>query len=378
MSQYINVTFLGTSSGGGPSESRNCSSLVIDMLGDGSLWMVDCAEGTVRQFAFQPRGAQGQMYLRSSRVTNVFITHMHADHTMGLITLIRNVLRAPPTTSDMQFAAPREPKRIDVYGPKGIRQFVRTIISCTHSRAHPEDFFVVHELLMRKDWTGEHAPSDVEPMHEDTLGIDGEAAMDDDGFSGEEDDSDEMDAVENEGDDLWEEPSVPAAEGLHSNELPGSDIKADKRHFWRSLLTVGAGGGEVIVDAGPILHRDPCLGYIFTALPSTDPHPSAPLYNPRKLVVLGDTSNPAHLIPLCAHPSPSLLVHEATDAFIPTSVDPQSKRGKELVLEKCMERGHSTPEMAGAFAKVIGAKRLVLNHLGARCVRSGTSYLGRC
>lgn len=38
MSHLMSVTFLGTSSGGGPSESRNCSSLVADVLGDGSLW----------------------------------------------------------------------------------------------------------------------------------------------------------------------------------------------------------------------------------------------------------------------------------------------------------------------------------------------------
>ena len=38
MSQNITVTFIGTTSGGGPSQSRNCSSLVVDTLGDGSLW----------------------------------------------------------------------------------------------------------------------------------------------------------------------------------------------------------------------------------------------------------------------------------------------------------------------------------------------------
>ena len=37
MSQ-MTVTFLGTASGGGPSESRNCSSLVCDILADKSLW----------------------------------------------------------------------------------------------------------------------------------------------------------------------------------------------------------------------------------------------------------------------------------------------------------------------------------------------------
>ena len=38
MAQDVVVTFLGTSSGGGPTRTRNCSSLVVDMLGDGTLW----------------------------------------------------------------------------------------------------------------------------------------------------------------------------------------------------------------------------------------------------------------------------------------------------------------------------------------------------
>ena len=38
MSRDITVTFLGTGSGGGPTKTRNCSSLVVDVLGNGSLW----------------------------------------------------------------------------------------------------------------------------------------------------------------------------------------------------------------------------------------------------------------------------------------------------------------------------------------------------
>lgn len=34
----IILTFLGTTSGGGPTETRNCSSLVLDLLEDGHLW----------------------------------------------------------------------------------------------------------------------------------------------------------------------------------------------------------------------------------------------------------------------------------------------------------------------------------------------------
>lgn len=40
MSHCMTATFLGTSSGGGPTESRNCSSLVLDVVGDGSLWSI--------------------------------------------------------------------------------------------------------------------------------------------------------------------------------------------------------------------------------------------------------------------------------------------------------------------------------------------------
>jgi ribonuclease Z len=65
-------------------------------------------------------------------------------------------------------------------------------------------------------------------------------------------------------------------------------------------------------------------------------------------------------------PPPALLVHEATDAFIPQEVDFKANRTPEVVMEKCIERGHSTPVMAGAFAKLIGAQRLILNHIGSR------------
>ena len=38
MSKNMTITFLGTTSGGGPTTTRNCSSLVVDALGDGSFW----------------------------------------------------------------------------------------------------------------------------------------------------------------------------------------------------------------------------------------------------------------------------------------------------------------------------------------------------
>lgn len=83
-------------------------------------------------------------------------------------------------------------------------------------------------------------------------------------------------------------------------------------------------------------------------------------------MILGDTDNPSTITGLCLEPSPNVLIHEATDAHIPKSVDPRAKRPLELIKERALARGHSIPEMAGTFAKSIGAQRLYLNHIGAR------------
>lgn len=96
---------------------------------------------------------------------------------------------------------------------------------------------------------------------------------------------------------------------------------------------------------------------------------------PRMIVALGDTSDPTALVPLVTedrNASVSLLIHEATDAYIPPNIDPEQRTGKNRtdrsVTEKAIEKGHSTPAMAGLFAKQIGAERLALNHIGARYV----------
>ncbi|KAJ7715944.1 beta-lactamase-like protein [Mycena maculata] len=293
MARTMTVTFLGTCSGGGPNESRNCSSLVVDCLRDSSLWMVDCAEGTTRQFAFQPPDTP--VRLKAQSVTKIFITHMHADHTMGVVPMLRNVLFAPSVNPNAFV-----PPRIEIYGPAGIRTFVRSILNMTLTRTAEK--YVVHELLRADD-----VPTPCEP------------------------------------------PEV-----MHSSELVGRDIVCTEDGFWKGF-TQGRGAlGEVVVDAGPILHRDPCLGYIFR-------EPDAPQ---RKIVILGDTYDPSPIVPLCT--SPSLLIHEATDAHIPREISPQNKRTPETVLRTALARGHSVPQMAGEFAKTVGAEKLVLNHIGGR------------
>ena len=58
-----------------------------------------------------------------------------------------------------------------------------------------------------------------------------------------------------------------------------------------------------------------------------------------------------------------ILVHEATNSFL-TGVDKDTN--VRTVTRDAVVHGHSTPHMAGDFARKIGAKRLVLNHFSAR------------
>ncbi|KAF9036768.1 beta-lactamase-like protein [Panaeolus papilionaceus] len=317
------VTFLGTSSGGGPSDSRNCSSLVVDMVQDRSLWMVDCAEGTTRQFQLQPYTDPAYNKVMISKVNKLFITHMHADHIMGTIAFLRNVLY-PPLSPNSRYGTSSNPYLVskpvvEVYGPAGLRLFVRQNLKFTATRtAHK---YVVHELLTSTDSITPCIPTP-EGAYPSALAT---------------------------------QPDV-----MHPSECVGRDMRASEDGLWRSVIeAMGCAKSKVVVDAGPILHRDPCIGYTFTEQSS----PS------RKLVILGDTYDPSTILPLCSNPPPALLIHEATDSHIEPEADSfgkLSRRTQEEVLSKALERGHSVPAMAGAFAKKVGTGMMVMNHIGSR------------
>jgi ribonuclease Z len=188
----------------------------------------------------------------------------------------------------------------ELYGPAGLRSFVRNCLFATRTRTAEK--YAVHELLTEGDVTTSCAPED-----------------------------------------------------LHGSEAPGRDIRAGDDGFWRECINAGSTLSNMIVDAGPIIHRgrsplstwfwesvthedhaDPCIGYILREA-------SAPF---RKLVILGDTNDPSAITPLVLSlpgPPSSLLIHEATDAYIPPHVDYKANRTVETVMEKCLERAHSTP-----------------------------------
>lgn len=81
----------------------------------------------------------------------------------------------------------------------------------------------------------------------------------------------------------------------------------------------------------------------------------------RKIVICGDTSDSRAIVGLAQ--GADVLIHEATNTFI-NGIDKDTNN--EMVTLNAKIHGHSTPDMAGGFAKRIRAKTLIMNHFSPR------------
>jgi ribonuclease Z len=95
----LTVRLLGTSASR-PTVERNVASLAIER--DGETLMFDCGEGTQRQM---------MRYGVSFALEDIFFTHMHADHLLGVIGLIRT-MALQGRTERLRLWAPRGSARV--------------------------------------------------------------------------------------------------------------------------------------------------------------------------------------------------------------------------------------------------------------------------
>src|SRR5713226_4273886 len=96
----LSVTFLGTSAAR-PTVERNVSAL--SLVREGETLLFECGEGTQRQM---------MRYGVSFALSDIFFTHFHADHFLGVIGLIRT----------LGLQGREEPMRL--YGPRGAKKLL--------------------------------------------------------------------------------------------------------------------------------------------------------------------------------------------------------------------------------------------------------------
>ncbi|EDO40148.1 predicted protein [Nematostella vectensis] len=304
----MEIHFLGTGSAY-PTPHRGASCVILWY--NGSCWMFDCGEGTQTQLT--------KSVIKSSKITKIFISHLHGDHVFGL----------PGLLCTIGLTAPDENKHVDIYGPVGLRKYLRTSLDLCQSILGYS--YAIHEIHTA-DSTSSQVTAEVDLLHPD----------------------------ENMGREIHENPSG----------------------VWEICKD-----GDLQVFAAPLKHRVTCFGYVVeekdqpgaldAALLKSKGVPPGPLYakikngesvttsdgvvvDPkdvlgpsrpgRKVVILGDTCDSSAIENLAY--KADCVIHEATL--------------EDEMKEKAIENGHSTPGMAGAFAKTIQAKQLVLTHFSQR------------
>ncbi|KAI8977486.1 beta-lactamase-like protein [Mycotypha africana] len=346
----LDITFLGTGSAQ-PSATRNHQAIALRT--DGEIWLFDCGEATQHQFQ--------KSKLKMGKITRIFITHMHGDHCFGLAPLLCSMTdNLNPANQNNSQDEQRIP--IDIYGPSPLRSWLRTTLTSTYSNLGRP--YRVHELLFKDD-----------PVDQNL--------------------------------------------SLHNNELPGENIHLNSDHVFALPLFHSALEKGYRVQAAPILHSISSLGYVITEpdspgklnalIPIIKKHAAAlkeqhHLSNPmtllgdlqrtnqpytlpdgtqllppprrpgRQIVILGDTYDPSAVAKIVTSENPAVLVHEATNALtkLDFMIEKQNKRTPyspptfEDVEKRAKEHGHSTPQMAAAFAKRINCQKLILTHFSAR------------
>ncbi len=352
--------FVGTASCS-PTTSRGVSCTALRYCGD--TFLFDCGESTQLKMhaAACPPGS----------ITKIFITHLHGDHCFGLPGVICNLGSVHrDSQDDCPAGSDEDLPVVDIYGPEGIADYLRASLQLTHSRISVP--YRVHELM------------NVPHLH-----------------------------IEN-------GRFAPRRPKVHTSFLPHyGERKGGSQIFPNQDGTYNLCKDENLrVRAAPLTHTTPCVGFVveersrpgalriervqrhlddnkeeLRKLPhlrnqymraaadlkalgpdETYKFPDGtivlgrdiidPTIKGRKIVLLGDTCNSDMMVPIAM--DADFLVHEATNAHLPMVGTNNRHDNYHSQEREAVKHGHSTPQMAGQFAKEIRAKKLVLTHFSTR------------
>ncbi|MDR0690679.1 MAG: ribonuclease Z [Streptococcaceae bacterium] len=126
----MELQFLGTGAGV-PVKHRNVMSVALKLLQErNAVWIFDVGEGTQMQILHTS--------IRPRKIEKIFITHLHGDHLFGL----------PGLLSSRSFQGGEEKlSSLTIYGPAGIKKFVKTTLSISMTRVNYEiDFYEIPKV----------------------------------------------------------------------------------------------------------------------------------------------------------------------------------------------------------------------------------------
>ncbi|KAH8401674.1 hypothetical protein KR009_007226 [Drosophila setifemur] len=101
---YPKIIFLGTGSCI-PNKTRNVSSILIQTAADAYV-LLDCGEGTFGQIERLYGSGKAETVLRQLQA--IYVSHLHADHHIGLIGLLRERRQLEPKVPPLILLAPRQ------------------------------------------------------------------------------------------------------------------------------------------------------------------------------------------------------------------------------------------------------------------------------
>eukprot|EP00571_Detonula_confervacea_P002825 CAMPEP_0172328084 /NCGR_PEP_ID=MMETSP1058-20130122/60165_1 /TAXON_ID=83371 /ORGANISM="Detonula confervacea, Strain CCMP 353" /LENGTH=747 /DNA_ID=CAMNT_0013045181 /DNA_START=739 /DNA_END=2982 /DNA_ORIENTATION=- len=375
-------------------------------------WLFDCGESTQLSIQRTPS-------IKPSKISKIFLTHCHGDHSFGL----PGLLCLMGTDRDRSDATPP----VEIYGPEGLRMWLRVAVRYSTSRVVPK--YRVHELMdvpMAPEWEEGHRRNgrfyyqykrDREENNGNGSGSGENRKWGMQGLAGADPTSwisrAPMISLEPSKDfgevvggrDIYPQYNHPqSTDGAPIWQVEGNDDESNNE---------SDEDNEVSVYAAPMSHGVPCVGYVVqehTQPGRLKPENVAPIIqrnykglvdagvkNPmkvmavvknlpvggsytfpdgtvlkqedvvepprkgRKIVICGDTADCRSLEGLAQ--GADVLVHEATNTFL-RGIDKEGNL--RSVTRDAKIHGHSTPYMAGEFAKRINAKKLVMNHFSAR------------
>jgi len=136
----IRVTFLGTAASR-PTVGRNVSAVLLNRHGE--LLLFDCGEGTQRQM---------MRFQTGFSIDDVFFTHLHADHFLGIIGLLRT----------MGLQGRTEPIRL--WAPEGSRQILHDAVNLGVERV-PFDIEIIELSPGERIERGEYEIVPYRTMH---------------------------------------------------------------------------------------------------------------------------------------------------------------------------------------------------------------------